>query len=29
MKETIEPGTYDILAGANSRDLKGAALEIA
>ncbi len=29
MKETIEPGMFDILAGPNSRDLKASALEVA
>jgi beta-glucosidase len=28
MKEVIEPGTFDILAGPNSRDLKTTALEV-
>ena len=29
MKETIEPGLFDILAGPNSRDLQATVLEIA
>ncbi|HEY2629029.1 MAG TPA: glycoside hydrolase family 3 N-terminal domain-containing protein [Usitatibacter sp.] len=29
MQEVVEPGLFDILAGPNSRDLKGATLEIA
>jgi beta-glucosidase len=29
MREVVEPGLFDIMAGPNSRDLKTATLEIA
>jgi beta-glucosidase len=29
MNEVVEPGLFDVLAGANSQDLKAATLEIA